>query len=47
MLNKRRGWRSLLSLTNGGWGQNKWGEGVGISKYPLTSVMNEKRGINV
>ena len=30
----------------GGGGQNKQG-GVGISKYPLMSVMNEKRDINV
>ena len=28
-------------------GQNKPGGGVGISKYPLISVTNEKRDINV
>ena len=35
------GWRSLLNLINGG------GGGVGISKHPLISVMNEKRDMNV
>ena len=38
--NKRRGWRSLLNLINGG-------RGFDISKYSLISVMNEKRDINV
>ena len=46
-------WRFLLNLINGGWGggvgvQNKrGGGGVGISKNLLTSVMDEKRNINV
>ena len=34
--NKRRGWRSLLNLTNGG-------RGFDISKYSLILVMNVKR----
>ena len=38
------GWRSLLNFINSG---VKINEGVGISKYPFISVMNEKRDINV
>ena len=42
--NKREGRTSLLNLINGG---VKINVGVGISKYPLISVTNEKRDINV
>ena len=38
--NKRRGWRSLLNLINGG-------RGFDMSKYSLISVMNERRDTNV
>ena len=40
ILDRRRGWRSLLNLINGG-------RGFDILKYSLISVMNEKRDINV
>ena len=42
------GRRSLLNLINGrkGGSENKW-EGVKTSKYPLISLMNIKRDINV
>ena len=41
--NKRRTQRFFVNLINGG----KGGEGVGTSKNPLISVMNEKRDKNV
>ena len=43
--NKRESRRSLLNLINGEVKIN--GGEVGISKYPLILLTNEKRGINV